>query len=250
MRCIAFAVVCCIVVGGAQAASAPKGGTTFKDCADCPTMVVVPPGSFTMGAPAAENDLDGERILANFPREELLGWSLPLHQVAIAHAFAVAQTHVTRAQYGRFVAATKRPDPESCGVLNAQSRSVQTPGANWHNTGYNQTPDDPVVCTTWEDAAAYAAWLSQITGKNYRLLSEAEYEYATRAGTTTARFWGDTTEQQCKFANGADRRLHAIFPDFKSVDCDDGFGNTAPDKKFRPNAFGLYGMLEIGRAHV
>src|SRR5262249_36391654 len=161
-------------------------------------------------------------------KEELLGWSLPLHKVDIKRPFAAGKFHVTRAEYGRFVADTKRPDPESCGVLNAQSKSVQTPGANWHNTGYPQTPDDPVVCTTWEDATAYAAWLSQKTGKHYRLLSEAEYEYATRAGTTTARYWGDTPDQQCLYANGGDLALKKVFPDFKTVNCSDNYSYTAP----------------------
>lgn len=226
-----------------QAADAPKPGSTFTDCSGCPKMVVVPPGSFTMGAPAAESDLEGERILALFSKEELIGWSLPLHKVTIPRAFAVAAYHVTRGEYGRFVMETKRPDPASCGVLNAESKSVQTPGASWHNTGYPQTDDDPVVCTTWDDATAYAAWLSQKTGKHYRLLSEAEYEYAARAGTTTARFWGDGTAQQCLYANGADKSLQKVFPTFKAADCDDGYPYTAPDAKFRPNAFGLYGML-------
>lgn len=249
---ILFASAVCLAAGNVMispvsAASAPKPGSSFKDCSDCPEMVVVPPGSFTMGATKAAEEREGVApfLLKSNPAgaQEILGWSVPEHRVTVPRAFAAGKYHVTREEYGRFVADTKRPDPASCGVLNQEAHSVQTQGANWHNTGYAQTPRDPVVCTTWEDATAYAAWLSKKTGKSYRLLSEAEFEYAARAGTTTARYWGDDTAGQCAYANGGDQTLQGAFPSFPVANCKDGYVYTAPDDALKPNAFGLYGML-------
>lgn len=100
-----------------------------------------------------------------------------------------------------------------------------------------------MVCVNWRDANAYAQWLSQRSGAAYRLPTEAEWEYATRAGTTTSRFWGDKSELACEFANVADRLGKGQFPDWINHDCDDGQVFTAPVASYRPNAFGLYDAL-------
>jgi formylglycine-generating enzyme required for sulfatase activity len=238
--------------GAAFAASppAPAVGSTFKDCSNCPEMVVVPAGSFLMGSTAEDEAREGLSPRLSQGRgandkavQAMLGWSLPQHKVTIAKPFAVGKFHVTHGQFAAFVADTHRPDPAMCGIMNMEGDSVQTPGGNWHNTGYKQSDDDPVTCTAWEDAKAYADWLSAKTGKPYRLLSEAEYEYAARAGTTGQRFWGNNILDACKYANVADRALHGIHPSLPWIDCSDGYANTGPDGKFLPNAFGLYGML-------
>jgi sulfatase modifying factor 1 len=99
---------------------------------------------------------------------------------------------------------------------------------------------------SWNDATAYARWLTQRTGKRYRLPTEAEWEYAARAGTRTARFWGDDAKMACAFANGADVSVHAHVPNASSwniVGCNDRYSYTAPVGTFRPNAFALYDML-------
>jgi formylglycine-generating enzyme required for sulfatase activity len=98
-----------------------------------------------------------------------------------------------------------------------------------------------VVCVNWNDAQAYAKWLSEKTGQGYRLPSEAEWEYAARAGSTTARYFADDTI--CEFANVRDRSAKQIYSAGQFFDCDDGFVHTAPVGTFPPNGFGLYDVL-------
>jgi formylglycine-generating enzyme required for sulfatase activity len=99
---------------------------------------------------------------------------------------------------------------------------------SWQDPGFSQTDRDPVVCVSWDDANAYAVWLSRTTGKPYRLLSETEWEYAARAGTTTEYYWGDSAGSGHADCSGCGSRW-----DRKS---------TAPAGSFAPNAFGLYDM--------
>ena len=133
-------------------------GDTFRDCATCPEMVVVPSGSFMMGSPEEERY-----------REEREG---PQHRVTISKPFAVGKYEVTVGQYEEFANETKHP------------------GNEWRDPGFGQSTDHPVVYVNWDDAQTYVYWLSTKTGQNYRLLSEAEWEYAARAGTTTAYHFG------------------------------------------------------------
>jgi formylglycine-generating enzyme required for sulfatase activity len=190
-----------------------KAGDTFKDCDDCPEMVVVPAGQFRMGSP------DGEK--GRQPDES------PVHQVTIPADFAVSKFEITRGQFARFVRATGR----------------NMSGSKWLDPGFRQADDHPVVYVSFEDANAYAEWLAKETGKPYRLLSEAEWEYAARAGMPSSRYWGDGEEQACTYANVADRQAKAKHPGWTTFDCDDGYPETAPVGKFRPNAFRLYDML-------
>ncbi len=103
----------------------------------------------------------------------------------------------------------------------------------------------PVINVSWDDAVAYAEWLSEETGWTYRLLSEAEWEYVARAGTQTARYWGEGELGQCRNANGFDRTAEAeVESPTVSAACSDGFGRkTAPVGSFLPNSFGLYDIL-------
>jgi formylglycine-generating enzyme required for sulfatase activity len=173
-----------------------SAGKTFRDCPDCPEMVVVPPGEFMMGT--APSDAKG------------YSYERPQHPVRVRAAFAVGKYDVTKSEYARFVQATGRGS-EICTI------------------GYTQTDRDPVVCVNWSDAKAYAAWLSQTTGKSYRLLSEAEWEYAARAGTTTAYWWGDDVGSNRANCQG----------------CGSEWDNrrVSPVGSFPANAFGLYDML-------
>lgn len=183
-------------------ASAYPPGTRLRDCRDagCPWLAVVPAGKFMMGSPAGEKG-----------RSDAEG---PLHPVVISQAFAVMETEVTRGQFARFAAETKYQRDESC---------------KWDDPGFSQTDEHPVVCVSWDDATAFAAWLSQRTGEAYRLLSEAEWEYVARAGTTTRFAFGDDDASVCANAQlsckGLGRR-----------------GGTAAGKSFKPNAFGLYDL--------
>ncbi len=101
----------------------------------------------------------------------------------------------------------------------------------------------PVICVNWDDSQAYVQWLSRKTGKHYRLLSESEWEYAARAETTTAWYWGTNEADQCRYANGADLSAKAQGVSVAgAVSCDDQYPRTSPVGSFRPNKFGLYDM--------
>jgi formylglycine-generating enzyme required for sulfatase activity len=180
----------------------PSTGSANRDCPQCPEMVRIRPGSFLMGSTPAEPEHESDET--------------PQHRVTIAYAFSLGKYEVTRGEFAAFI----------------QAGGHQAAG-DWRNPGFTQTERDPVVNVSWEDAQAYAAWLSRTTGKKYRLPSEAEWEYAARAGTTTARYWGDGRQEACRYANADDA----------AFGCSDGFKNTAPVGRFQPNALGLHDML-------
>ena len=221
-------------------AQTPAPGRSFHDCSNgCPEMVVVPHGRFTMGAPA------GEEARANLP-DQIRGHSVPQHLVTIRHKLAIAKFDVTRDEYAQFVAETNRPDPDSCLAVSAAADFIATNG-NWHSPGFPQTGRDPVVCVSWDDTQAYVAWLSAKTGHVYRLPTEAEWEYAARAGTTTARYGSDNPAEFCRYTNVGDLDYSEQHPgDSDSTvnrACRDGYAFTSPVGSFPPNQFGLYDML-------
>lgn len=118
-------------------------------------------------------------------------------------------------------------------------------GRNWRNPGFNQSDDHPVVCVSWNDAVAYIDWLNRESGQTYRLPTEAEWEYAVRAGTTTSRYWGDDPNQTCRYANGADQTSspNQNLRWDNRHECNDGHFFTAPVGHYQPNPWGLYNML-------
>ncbi len=207
------------LVGAVAAAAAPQAageaamepGAVFRDCAACPEMVVVPPGSFMMGLPGAEE--------GRFERER------PRHRVTIDYPFAVGVYEVTFAEWDACLAAG------GCG------------GYRPEDEGWGRG-SRPVIHVSWEDAREYVRWLSRETGEEYRLLTEAEWEYVARAGTATARYWGERETGQCRYANGYDRTGQAelIFT-WDPASCSDGYVHTAPVGLFEPNGFGLYDVL-------
>ncbi len=212
----------------------------YQDCRECPEMVVIPPGSFEMGlSPDAE-------IREGAPSRGV-GYSAPPHMVTIGYSFSLGRFEVTRDQFAAFVRATGHQTGSSCEILQADGTFVGNAGSGWRNPGFAQTGDDPVVCVNRADAQAYAAWLSRLTGFAYRLPSEAEWEYAARAGATSLRTWGDEREGACVHANVAD----TSFPDVLRGErtptlvfgCTDGHAYAAPVGRFRANAFGLHDVL-------
>jgi len=212
--------------------------TSFRDCLNgCPEMVVVPQGRFTMGAPAGEEERE------NWPNERR-GHAVPQHLVTIRDKFAIGKFDVTREEYAQFVAETHRPDPDSCLTLAASGDFISTNG-NWHSPGFPQTGRDPVVCVTWDDAQAYVSWLSSKTGHVYRLPTEAEWEYAARAGTTTARYFSDDPAEFCRHTNVGDLDYFEQHPGDSGVNraCRDGYAFTSPVASFPPNQYALYDML-------
>ena len=196
-----------------------RPGGVLRDCPSCPEMVVIPAGEFQMGSPE------------EWPWEE----EQPQHRVRVGR-FALGRYEVTRAEYAAFSAATGR-DPDSCFAYTVEWR----PGQNWRSPGYPQTDEHPVVCVSWDDARAYVRWLSRETGANYRLPSEAEWEYAARGGTTTRWYWGEDSTGQCSNANGADAAARRRWEDWAwAVPCNDGRVFTAPVGMFGANGFGLF----------
>jgi formylglycine-generating enzyme required for sulfatase activity len=199
-------------------------------------MVVVPAGQFVMGA------APGEEERANLP-SEFRNRSQPQRRVNVKR-FSAGKFEVTRGQYRVFAEATGRTG-DGCFAWSGDTFEMK-PANSWRHPGYAQDDAHPVTCVSWEDASAYVTWLNQHTGKKYRLLTEAEWEYAARAGTTTTRFWGDDPDKSCDYANGADRSTTARVPGADSwhvANCDDRYAYTAPVGSYRPNAFGLYDML-------
>lgn len=224
------------ILAGALAGNALAAGRSFRDCSNgCPEMMVVPQGKFTMGAAAGEE--------GNLP-DPYRGHSVPQHVVTIRHKFAIGKFDVTRDEYAQFVAETHRPDPDSCITLTASATFVPTNG-NWHSPGFPQTGRDPVVCVSWDDAQGYVSWLSAKAGHAYRLPTETEWEYAARAGTTTARYGSDNPAEICRYTNVGDLDYSELHPGDTGVNraCRDGYAFTSPVGSFPPNQFGLYDML-------
>ena len=192
-------------------------------------MVVVPAGSFVMGTAADDADRWDD------VRES------PAHRVTIERPFALARHEVTRAQ---FAAYAREASLEGSGCFEWSGKAwVRNESSSWRNPGFPQREDEPVVCVSWDDAKAFAAWLSRRTGASYRLPTEAEWEYAARAGTVTSRYWGNASADGCAYANIGDRSLRTIGLTDGLSDCDDGHVYTASVGTYRPNAFGLYDML-------
>lgn len=217
----------------------PSQSGVTRDCEDCPELVRIPAGSFSMGASAAEEEREGFR-------NDYRGRSIPIHTVRIRAPFLLGRTDVTRGQYAVFAQAIGRKMSRCC-CYGWDGRDIsQGDTRSWASPGFPQSDDDPAVCVGFDDAQAYLDWLSSRTGQRYRLPSEAEWEYAARAGTHTVRFWGDGAGEQCANANGADQSARSQIRgarNWSAAACDDGNPYTSPVGHFRPNAFGLYDML-------
>jgi sulfatase modifying factor 1 len=197
-----------------------------QDCPQCPKMTVVEPGSFEMGSDPSDRASD--------PGE------YPRHRVAIAKRFAIAQTAVSVGAFAVFAAETGY---ESAGCwVQTEEGWRQDARASWRAPGYPQADDHPVVCVSWHDASAYTDWLSKRMGVRYRLPTEAEWEYAARAGSKTLNFWGDDDRLTCSYGNVNDITSKNKVAKF-GVNCRDGFMFTAPVASFRPNPFGLYDVI-------
>jgi formylglycine-generating enzyme required for sulfatase activity len=177
-----------------------KAGDSFRDCPDCPEMVVIPPGSFTMGSAEGEAGRDASEG--------------PRHQVNIAKSFAVGRFPVRFAEW------------EAC--LKGRGCS----GYNPDDAGWGRG-DMPVINVSWNDAKAYTAWLSRQTGKSYRLLSESEREYVTRAGTLTPFWWGSAiTPEQANYNSKYAYTSNGQKGEYRA--------RTMPVWSFMPNPWGLY----------
>jgi formylglycine-generating enzyme required for sulfatase activity len=206
-------------------------GMVFRDCVDCPEMVVVPPGNLDTGVPDAEAG----------PADR----DAPPSVEANSGVFALGKFEITRAQFARFAAQSGHAAGGGCYAWNGK-RYTHDAAKDWRNPGFAQTDRDPVVCVNWYDAKAYAEWLSKKTGRRYRLPTEAEWEYAARAGSQESRPWADTESDACRYANVADASARSGVPGtatWKFHECDDRHAYTAPAGSYPPNAFGLHDMM-------
>lgn len=198
-------------------------------------LVLVRAGNFRMGSPVSDKQAE--------PAE------LPQHRVKLNKPFYLGKFEVTRGEFRQFVAATKYTTDAEKGTpaWGLTSESVFSFGEdrkfNWLNPGFAQTDEHPVVNVSWNDAIEFCRWLSKKESKSYRLPTEAEWEWACRAGSVTRWSCGDDEIglQQC--ANIADASLKQKFPEaFFTRAWNDGFVFTSPVGKLKPNAFGLHDM--------
>ncbi len=216
-------------------------------------MVLIPSGEFMMGnGKSAEdevaffNKIYGEKLVT----EDFFKDEHPQHRVRITKPFYLGAYHVTRGQFRQFVADTgyetdaeKGERPGASGWNPDKKEWGFSEKFSWRNPSYEQTDEHPVVNVTWNDAMAFCQWLSKKESKTYRLPTEAEWEYACRAGTTTHYHSGDDPETLANVGNIADAAVKAQFPDWKyRIKASDGYAFTSPVGSFQPNAFGLYDM--------
>ncbi|MDP8983894.1 MAG: bifunctional serine/threonine-protein kinase/formylglycine-generating enzyme family protein [Pseudomonadota bacterium] len=204
----------------------PAPGSVIRDCPTCPLLTVLPPGRFKQGADAAEGHAPA--------------FELPQHIVLIGYPLAMSSNEITVGEFGEFIAATHRP---MSGCDTYDGRWQFRPEASWQLPGFEQSATHPVTCVSWDDAVAYADWLSDKSGYAYRLPSASEWEYAARAGTGVTRPWGAAAAAACAAANVADQSAGQRFPGWDVFPCSDRYVNTAPVGSFQANAFGLNDLL-------
>lgn len=199
-------------------------------------LVLIPAGEFLMGSPESDRNADDDEK--------------PQHRVRITRPFYLGAYEVTVGQFRKFVEDTGyKTDAEKDGQggvgYNAEKNELEgrKPQYSWQNTGFAQGDEHPVVNVSWNDAVAFCEWLSRKEGKKYRLPTEAEWEYACRAGTTTRYYCGDDPEGLAEVGNVADAAAKAKFPGWRfTIEARDGYVFTAPVGRFRPNGFGVYDM--------
>jgi formylglycine-generating enzyme required for sulfatase activity len=243
LRCLVSAVVLLLSLIAAswmvsQQANAqtttPEPGSVFRDCPECPEMVVIPAGKFLMGSSPEE----AARDVATAPSSDtstakkFVQPEQPQHEVTINAPFVMGKYPITKGEFAAFVQETGYTPAPGCILYSLQYHV--SPKADWKLPGFVQTDRDPVVCVSWQDAKAYIGWLNKKVAISadstlegpYRLPSEAEWEYAARAGTGTARWWGDSIGRN----NAVCARCGSKWDQ----------AQTAPVGSFHPNPFGLY----------
>lgn len=210
----------------------------IDDPAILPDMVPISAGSFTIGSPASEPGRGDDETQKTVSTNDLF----------------FAKHEVTRAEFRKFVAATgyttdaenNAGNAEGCYVdLGTQDESGNPnfgyeAGTSWQNPKFTQDDTHPVVCVSWNDAQAYAKWLSSLTGQTYRLPTEAEWENAARAGSTSAYQFGDNADNICTWDNIADQKAQEVYANFTVASCNDGYIYTAPAQSLTANPWGLF----------
>ena len=223
-------------------------------------FVWVPAGDFMMGSDETAAQLQPSYPQYDTKRLSDLADEAPVHAVRITRPFFLGQHEVTVGQFRQFLTASGyvpesvadgtggygyNPAYDPSKTRRGDAFEGRDPKYAWQNPGFAQTDADPVLNVTWNDAMAMSRWLSQKEGKTYRLPTEAEWEYACRAGTTTRYPSGNDPQSLLQIANTFDADAARNWPAWQpyALQGHDGFAFTAPVGSFKPNAFGLYDML-------
>jgi formylglycine-generating enzyme required for sulfatase activity len=222
-------------------------------------FALIPSGDFLMGSDEAPDGF--AKAFPQYDRQRFLplGDEAPVHKVRISRPFYLGKHEVTVGQFRKFLESSGytpesvadgtggygyNPDYDPKKSKRGDAFEGRSPKYSWLNPGFKQTDDDPVVNVTWHDAVAMAAWLTKKEGKKYRLPTEAEWEYACRAGTRTRYHSGDDPATLLKAANVFDADTRKNWPQWEqyALAGHDGFEFTAPVGSFAPNAWGLHDM--------
>ncbi len=245
MRRTLLASLLALCAADALAQAAPAAAP--RDCPACPELAVVPPGQFQMGSAPEAPELD-----------PATGES-PAVTLAFSRPYMVSRREITVGEFRRFVEATGAKSVPGCRVWSG-GQWIRDPDRSWRDPGFASAPrdDEPVVCVSWDDARAYAEWLSAETGKRYRLPSEAEWEYVARGGTSYPRFWGEDDSREdhvlsmaCDYANVYDASaVDTLGLDAPNARCSDGAPLLASGGRYKPNAFGVHDIIGNAREWV
>ena len=259
IRILATLALLAVLSPATRGETTPPPPAAFENSIGMP-FVLVPAGSFRMGS-----DESPESLARDFPgvpteRFRQLDDEAPVHRVVITRPFWFGRTEVTVGQFRRFLAASGyvpesvrdgtggygyNPAYDPATTARGDNFEGRDPKYSWNSPGFPQTDAHPVVNVTWNDAVAMAEWLSRSEGRRYRLPSEAEWEYACRAGTRTRYYSGDDPRSLLGTANVFDEDAAVNWPQWlkMALPAHDGHAFTAPAASLRPNAFGLYDMV-------
>ena len=217
---------------GAQAPAGPGAPHSYTHPTTGLVFIRISPGTFQMGSPKAEALRRDDEVL---------------HEVTLTHPFFMGRTPVTVGQFKAFVEATgwkTIAEEEGWSTAWDGKDMGKTKHRDWRNPGFPQTDQHPVVCVSYYDARAYLAWLEkQDPTHEYQLPTEAQWEYAARAGTQTPWYWGTSPGEGSPLANLADAAALRTYPSWTGTQVEDGFAETAPVGQFKPNPWGLFDMV-------
>jgi sulfatase modifying factor 1 len=194
-------------------------------------FIEAPVGEFTMGSLATES----QRFDNEMP-----------HVVKLTRSFFIGATAVTVGQFAKFVQKTgyqtaAEKENWAYGAWNMnENKWDKLQGASWKKPGFDQSADHPVVDVDWFDAVAFCQWLSKKEGCHYRLPTEAEWEYCSRAGEQTPYPWGDNPDAGAGYCNGCDQTAKNRFTIFPPFSWTDGYEFTSPVTAFKPNTWRIY----------
>jgi sulfatase modifying factor 1 len=245
--CLSWAL-CSNVMGQTEATSGKEGEAITNSIGM--KLVFIPDGEFRMGSEESLADL--ERAFGELPdnfKPEMLAAEHPVHQVKVTKPFYLGAFEVTKREFRRFVDADQykseaERDGQGCPGWNAADKKLDWKNDfTWRDWGAEQDDDHPVVNVSWNDARAFCQWLSDREGKTYRLPTEAEWEYACRAGTRTRFYNSDAPEELVKIGNVPDAALLVKIPGCRgTLKASDDYAFTAPVGRFKANAFGVFDM--------